>query len=124
MPKSPVSTTLTRQIPAAFETDLRAKSQAYTASKSGLIGLTKQAAVDYSRDGININSVSPGLIHTPMSTGFLADHAIMTHFTDTTPAGRVGQPRDVAASVLFLMGEGSDYCYGTDLVVDGGYLCT
>ena len=100
------------------------RSKAYTASKAGVVGLTKQAAVDYSRDGININSISPGLIQTPMSTGFLADQAIMSHFTDTTPAGRVGLPSDVAASVLFLIGAGSDYCYGTDLVVDGGYLCT
>lgn len=46
-------------------------AQAYTATKAGLIGLTKQAAVDYSRQGININSVSPGIVVTPMSSGFL-----------------------------------------------------
>lgn len=46
-------------------------TQAYTASKAGVVGLTKQTAVDYSRDGICINSVSPGLIATPMSHGFL-----------------------------------------------------
>ena len=67
VPKSPVS--CHEPIDAIQVADAILK--AYSASKFGVIGLTKQAAVDYSRDGININSVSPGLIATPMSSGFL-----------------------------------------------------
>ena len=98
---------------------------AYSASKGGIEGLTRSAAVELADRGIRVNCVLPGPILTPMSrTGFEADGLSVDQWTErmaeSVPLHRVGVPRDVAAVVLFLLDEASGYMTGASLMVDGG----
>jgi 3alpha(or 20beta)-hydroxysteroid dehydrogenase len=87
---------------------------AYSASKWGVRGLTKTAALDLARDRIRVNSVHPGIIRTSMADGVSPERV------SAQPIDRWGQPDDVAQMVLFLAGEDSSYCTGSEFVVDGG----
>ncbi|MGI5164107.1 glucose 1-dehydrogenase [Spirillospora sp. CA-253888] len=91
---------------------------AYGASKFGLRGLTRSAALDLAPDGIRVNSVHPGTIDTPMvaAAGFERGEGNY----DRVPLGRVGVPEDVAGLVLFLASDASSYITGTEFAVDGG----
>ncbi|GAA4291846.1 glucose 1-dehydrogenase [Actinokineospora soli] len=86
---------------------------AYTASKWGLRGLTKTAALELARDGVRVCSVHPGPIRTPMTAGF--DDSI----TAQQPIARFGEPEEVARMVLFIAAEAT-YSTGSEFVVDGG----
>ena len=90
----------------------------YSASKAGLIGLTKSVAKELASRGINVNAVAPGLIDTDM-TRALSDDA-KKQLAASIPMGKIGSPSDVAKLVLFLAGEGSDYITGQVISVDGG----
>lgn len=90
----------------------------YSASKAGLIGLTKSVAKELASRGINVNAVAPGLIDTDM-TRVLSDDA-KKQLAASIPMGKIGSPSDVAKLVLFLAGEGSDYITGQVISVDGG----
>lgn len=90
----------------------------YSASKAGLIGLTKSVAKELASRGINVNAVAPGLIDTDM-TRALSDDA-KKQLETSIPMGKIGSPSDVAKLVLFLAGEGSDYITGQVISVDGG----
>ena len=90
----------------------------YSASKAGLIGLTKSVAKELASRGINVNAVAPGLIDTDM-TRALSDGA-KKQLAASIPMGKIGSPSDVAKLVLFLAGEGSDYITGQVISVDGG----
>ncbi|MHC4592581.1 MAG: SDR family oxidoreductase, partial [Planctomycetota bacterium] len=90
----------------------------YSASKAGVIGLTKTAARELASRNVNVNAVAPGFIQTPM-TDKLSDEARATALAGI-PLGRFGQPEDVANAVLFLAGPQSDYVTGQVIVVDGG----
>jgi len=92
---------------------------AYQASKGAVTLMTKNAAMSYAADGIRVNSVHPGIIHTPMIDA--QDDAITQALVDTAPLGRIGQPREVANAVLFLASEEASYITGQQLFVDGGY---
>ena len=94
---------------------------AYVASKHALIGLTKATAADYSALGIRINSVSPGVIRTPltMSDG---QKAVTDRLAARIPLGRLGEPEEIARATVFLLSDLSGYTTGTDLVVDGAFL--
>jgi 3alpha(or 20beta)-hydroxysteroid dehydrogenase len=85
----------------------------YTASKFGVRGLTKAAALDLGRDGIRVNSVHPGVIQTPMTEG-------MTFDTGHVPLHRIGQPTEVADLAVYLAGEESSFVTGAEFVIDGG----
>jgi 3alpha(or 20beta)-hydroxysteroid dehydrogenase len=85
----------------------------YTASKWGVRGLTKSAALDLGGSGTRVNSVHPGVIETPMTAG-------MTFDTDHVPLHRIGQPRDVADLVVYLASDESTFVTGAEFVVDGG----
>ncbi|GAP92110.1 putative short-chain dehydrogenase reductase family [Rosellinia necatrix] len=93
----------------------------YCASKAAVINLTRSDAIDYSRDGIRVNCVCPGLIETPMTTGSPEVEERMRSAVDMAPMGRMGQPDEIADAVLFLCSSQSSFIQGHALVVDGGY---
>ena len=90
----------------------------YSASKAGLIGLTKTAARELASRNVNVNAVAPGFIVTPM-TDQLSEEGRQASLAQI-PLGRLGQPEDVAGAVLFLAGPDSAYVTGQVIVVDGG----
>lgn len=92
---------------------------AYHASKHGVIGLTKSAALDYAAKNIRINAVCPGCIDTPMGDGI--DPAAMAEFLKDQPIGRMGLADEVAAAVLWLCSPGASFVLGVALPVDGGF---
>jgi NAD(P)-dependent dehydrogenase (short-subunit alcohol dehydrogenase family) len=94
----------------------------YHASKHGVLGLTKSAALEYASRGIRINTVCPGIIETPMVAGMLASEAeAMNKLMKDVPLGRLGRPEEIAAAVLWLCSPGASFVVGHALVVDGGY---
>jgi 3alpha(or 20beta)-hydroxysteroid dehydrogenase len=92
---------------------------AYTASKWGLRGLTRVAALELGPRGIRVNAVHPGYIETPMTAS--APAGFRRANEALTPLGRVGMPEEVAALMVFLMSEESSYLSGADIPVDGGF---
>lgn len=94
----------------------------YVASKAGVIGLTKSAALDLAGVGIRVNAVCPGLIATPMSKGLVDDPEGSALALGKQPMGRFGQPEEVAEAVLWLCSEASSFVTGTAMMVDGGWV--
>ncbi len=94
-------------------------SVAYTASKWGLRGLTRVAALEYGSRGIRTNIVHPGYIETPILDG--ADPAFLQASLDLTPAGRTGSPEEVASLVVFLLSDQAAYINGAEISIDGGF---
>lgn len=90
----------------------------YSASKAGLIGLTKSVAREFAVRGINVNAVAPGFIDTDMTKELSQD--AKKELSSMIPIGKMGTAKDVADLVLFLAGEGSDYITGQVICVDGG----
>jgi NAD(P)-dependent dehydrogenase (short-subunit alcohol dehydrogenase family) len=96
-----------------------AERNAYTASKHGVAGLTKTAALDCAHDGIRINAVSPGTTDTPMMrSGGQQSVDVLAR----VPLGRVAAPMEIARCVAFLLSDEASYVTGAELVVDGGQL--
>jgi len=96
------------------------EAAAYSASKHGVVGLTKTIALDYAGDGIRANTVCPGFIRTPMVMEGL-DQQTREYIATLHPLARMGEPEEVAEAVLFLASERSSFITGTCLFVDGGY---
>jgi 3-oxoacyl-[acyl-carrier protein] reductase len=96
---------------------------AYTASKHAAIGYGRQLAANYGPRGIRTNMIAPGLIDTPMAAQVMADPA-MTEIVKRMPAGRPGQPEEIAAAALFLASDDASYVYAMTVSVDGGHLNT
>ncbi|MCG0286842.1 glucose 1-dehydrogenase [Streptomyces sp. PSAA01] len=95
---------------------------AYHASKHGVIGLTKSAAVEYAPNGIRINAVCPGVIDTPMVADMLEGQAdAMAEIMKQQPIGRLGRADEIAAAVLWLCSPAASLVVGVALPVDGGY---
>lgn len=90
----------------------------YSATKAALDGLTRALARELGSRGITVNSVAPGYVRTEMSDGL--DDAQLGQITRRTPAGRLGEPRDVAAAVRFLASAEAEFVTGQVVVVDGG----
>jgi NAD(P)-dependent dehydrogenase (short-subunit alcohol dehydrogenase family) len=93
---------------------------AYHASKHGVIGLTKCAALDNAAHGIRVNAICPGCIDTPM--GDAIDPEGMKEFLKDQPIGRMGRPEEIAAAVLWLCSPGASFILGVALPVDGGFV--
>jgi NAD(P)-dependent dehydrogenase (short-subunit alcohol dehydrogenase family) len=95
---------------------------AYHASKHGVIGLTKSAALEYAPRGIRINAVCPGTIDTPMVANMLDTQAdAMKEVLRDQPIGRLGRSDEIAAAVLWLCSPGASFVIGVPLPVDGGF---
>jgi NAD(P)-dependent dehydrogenase (short-subunit alcohol dehydrogenase family) len=96
---------------------------AYVASKHGVIGLTKTAALDYATQGIRVNAVCPGIIDTEMVTRFTnGDAAAAEQLLLAEPVGRMGTPEEVADTVVWLCSDGAAFVTGHALAVDGGFV--
>jgi NAD(P)-dependent dehydrogenase (short-subunit alcohol dehydrogenase family) len=95
---------------------------AYHASKHGVLGLTKSAALEYAPRGIRINAISPGTIETPMVEDMIAKGELdMVEAMANQPIGRLGRPDEIAAAVLWLCSPGASFVVGVALPIDGGY---
>ena len=92
---------------------------AYGAAKAGLMSLVRSGAVELGNSGIRVNAVAPGVVWTPRVSAFLGDEGRRRN-VDNAPLGRVAQPSDIAAAILFLACDLSSYVTGQTLVVDGG----
>jgi glucose 1-dehydrogenase len=95
---------------------------AYSSSKGGLLMMVKSLALELAQFGINVNGVSPGAILTDMNRASLEDPAGRERMLARIPAGRIGNPEDIAGAVAFLASSDASYIHGTTLYVDGGLL--
>lgn len=95
----------------------------YTASKHGVIGLTRTAALEYAAKGIRINAVCPGVIKTPMIDRFThGDAAAEKGMIAMEPIGRLGKPEEIAEAVVWLCSDSSSFVTGYPMAVDGGFI--
>jgi NAD(P)-dependent dehydrogenase (short-subunit alcohol dehydrogenase family) len=93
----------------------------YVASKHAVMGLTRAAALDYANQGIRINAVNPGMVATEMMNRVThKDPVLEKQFASIVPMGRMGQPEEIAAAVVFLCSDAASYMTGQSLVLDGG----
>ena len=95
---------------------------AYTASKSGVKGLTKALANEWAKYNINVNAIAPGYMATDNTKAIREDEKRNKEILDRIPAGRWGTPEDLAGAVIFLSSKASNYVNGECIAVDGGWL--
>jgi len=92
----------------------------YSSAKAAVIGFTKALAKELAPSGINVNCVAPGMIDTDMNSHLSKED--MEAFCEEVPLGRIGLPKDVAESLLFLASDCANYITGQNLIVDGGII--
>lgn len=96
---------------------------AYASTKGAIVQLTKAAANEWSKFGINVNAIAPGFIETPMTQDMQKNPETYENKKSRIPMGRWGTPEDLIGTLLFLCAPASDYLCGVTIPVDGGYLC-
>lgn len=95
----------------------------YVASKHGVVGLTKSAAISYSQAGIRVNAIAPGYITTPMTAPLYSENATAAaELAARHPIGRMGKPEEIAEAVIWLCSPAASFVSGHTLSVDGGYV--
>ena len=104
----------------SFQGGIRVPS--YTASKSGIAGITKLLACEWAGKGINVNAIAPGYVETNNTTALRADEKRNAEILGRIPAGRWSVPSDMGGPAVFLASDASDYVHGITLPVDGGWL--
>ena len=104
----------------SFQGGIRVAS--YTASKSGVLGITRLLANEWAAKGINVNSIAPGYIETNNTAALRADPDRSEQILSRIPAGRWGVPADIGDAAVFLLSRASDYMHGAVIPVDGGWL--
>ena len=104
----------------SFQGGIRVPS--YTASKSGIKGITMLMANEWAKHGINVNAIAPGYMATDNTTQLRADEARSAEILGRIPAGRWGLPEDLGGAVVFLASKAADYINGYTVAVDGGWL--
>ncbi|MDZ4844560.1 MAG: SDR family oxidoreductase [Chitinophagales bacterium] len=96
---------------------------AYVATKHGVVGITKTAALEYAKAGVRVNAVCPGVIKTPMIDRFTGKKKeAEQQFINMEPIGRMGEPEEVANAVLFLCSDAASFVTGNAMAVDGGWI--
>jgi 2-deoxy-D-gluconate 3-dehydrogenase len=95
---------------------------AYAASKGAVAQLTKSLANDWAARGVNVNAIAPGYVRTENTAALQKDPTRSRQILDRIPAGRWGEPADIAGAAVFLSARASDYVHGHVLVVDGGWM--
>jgi 2-deoxy-D-gluconate 3-dehydrogenase len=98
------------------------RGPSYTAAKHGAAGLTRLLANEWAAKGINVNAIAPGYVRTEITQALQDDPERNAKLLSRIPAGRWGDPADMGGAAVFLASRASDYCHGTMLVVDGGWL--
>jgi NAD(P)-dependent dehydrogenase (short-subunit alcohol dehydrogenase family) len=109
-------------IASMYSTFGAADRPAYSASKGGMVQLTKSLAIEYAGEAIRVNAVTPGWIDTPLAAGLFADRAVSDPIKARIPLARWGDPTEVADTIAFLASPLARYITGVSLPVDGGYL--
>jgi 2-deoxy-D-gluconate 3-dehydrogenase len=104
----------------SFQGGIRTAS--YTASKSGIAGITRLLANEWAAKGINVNAIAPGYFSTNNTTALRADEQRNKDILARIPANRWGKPQDIGGTAVFLSSAASDYVHGIVLPVDGGWL--
>lgn len=99
----------------------QAGGTAYTVSKHGVIGLTRQIAADYGQRGIRANAICPGSIDTDLSREFLKDAPEVLQIVNSVPAGRMGRPEEIAELATYLASDSAGFIHGAAMVIDGGW---
>jgi 3-oxoacyl-[acyl-carrier protein] reductase len=94
---------------------------AYTASKHGVIGITKQVSADYGQSGIRANAICPGAIETDLSRSFLEKAPELLAIVESVPAGRQGRPEEIAELAVYLASDASGFVHGASMLIDGGW---
>ncbi|HVN41222.1 MAG TPA: glucose 1-dehydrogenase [Steroidobacteraceae bacterium] len=95
----------------------------YCASKHGIVGMTRAAALHFASKGIRVNAVCPGVIETPMTAPLAADPAIKARLEAMTPMGRMGKAEEIADAVIWLCSSKASYVSGQAIAVDGAFMC-